>query len=171
MTRAFAIVLLLSASASAQDMPLRDWTKGGEGWAKADGARPSAKPAIDGATATVVTPDGGTMYAGFADKRYLWAYPMTAGKPGVGQPYASLRCPIGKDTTTSVTSLTVDPAGRIYAATPQGVQVFDPTGRLSGVLLAPAKGELSALSWEKDSLVAWVGDQKYSRKMNAGGKQ
>ena len=76
----------------------------------------------------------------------------------------------GKDATTDVSSLTVDMAGRIYAATPLGVQVFDPTGRLSGVLLPPARGEMKLLGWEKDVLVVWIGERKYTRKMNAMGK-
>lgn len=172
MNRAAILIILLSASPSfAQDMPLRDWTKDGEGWRKVDGAKPASTPvANDGVTASAVSPDGTTIFAGFENKRYLWAYPLKDGKPGVGQPYATLRCPIGKDKTIAVSSLTVDSLSRIYAATPLGVQVFDPTGRLSGVLLPPAVGEMKMLGWEKDELILWIGEQKYSRKMNAAGK-
>ncbi|QEL15528.1 hypothetical protein PX52LOC_02452 [Limnoglobus roseus] len=48
--------------------------------------------------------------------------------------------------------------------------MFDPTSRLSGVLLPLAKGEMSHLGWEGESLIVWIGEQKYTRKMNATGK-
>ena len=39
--------------------------------------------------------------------------------------------------------LTLDAAGRAYATSREGVQVFDPTGRLSGVLVAPERAALA----------------------------
>jgi len=60
----------------------------------------------------------------------------------------------------------VDAQGRIYAGTTLGIQVFDPTGRLCGVLALPAEGEPEHLGWEgesKDRLVVWIGDKKYAR--------
>ena len=185
MNRAALLIIMLSASSSfAQDMPLRDWTKDGEGWRKVDGKKPernelavpvtveeTPKAAMMTVTANVLSHGGETVFTGFKGQKYLWALPVgKGGAVGVGQPYASLRCPIGKDATTDVSSLSVDMAGRIYAATPLGVQVFDPTGRLSGVLLPPARGEMKLLGWEKDVLVVWIGERKYTRKMNAMGK-
>lgn len=63
----------------------------------------------------------------------------------------------------------MDNDGRIYAATPLGVQVFDPTGRLCGVMAAPAAGLMHSLAFEGDQLVAWVGDVKYARKLRTAG--
>jgi enterochelin esterase family protein len=68
--------------------------------------------------------------------------------------------------------LTADSAGRIYAATELGVQVFDPTGRLCGVISKPAKGQLSYLAFgeEDRGLLFAVCDGKiYIRKTKASG--
>lgn len=59
-------------------------------------------------------------------------------------------------------------AGRIYAAPPLGIQVFDPTGRLCGVITAPP-GRVELLGFEGDRLTAWVGDTKYARKLKTTG--
>ena len=40
-----------------------------------------------------------------------------------------------------VTAMTMDAGYLLYACTPLGIQVFDPTGRLSGVIAAPSKDE------------------------------
>ncbi|HJZ56130.1 MAG TPA: hypothetical protein VKE74_14275, partial [Gemmataceae bacterium] len=69
----------------------------------------------------------------------------------------------------SVTGLRVDKDGRIYAATPLGVQVFDPTGRLCGVMHAPAPGTMHDLTFEGDQLTVWVGDVKYARRLKTTG--
>jgi sugar lactone lactonase YvrE len=73
-----------------------------------------------------------------------------------------------------VSALLLDPAGRLYAATPNDLQVFDPTGRLSGVLTLPEKGKrVEILRWEgpkNDVLAAWSGEQKWTRKMNPKGR-
>ena len=50
-----------------------------------------------------------------------------------------------------------------------GVQVFDPTGRLCGVLTPAAPGRPEHLAFEGDRLTLWVGDTKYARKLNTRG--
>ena len=70
---------------------------------------------------------------------------------------------------TIVTGLVVDRDGRIYAATDIGVQVFDPTGRLCGVLTPAAPGRPEFLAFEGDKLTHWIGDTKYERKLNTTG--
>jgi gluconolactonase len=64
--------------------------------------------------------------------------------------------------------MTMDAGGLLYACTPVGIQVFDPTGRLSGVIAAPAKEELTsiAIGGEKgDTLFVACGDKVYARKI------
>jgi hypothetical protein len=186
MPRALSLlaVLALAGPAAAQDVPLWTFAPPGEGWAKVGGPKPAAPPTADPPappskpTCSAARKDG-TVFVGFADQFHVWAYRTTAdGTLDAGQPYCTLRTPVPSDRDlrrakakpVPVTSLTTDADGRIYAATPLGIQVFDPTGRLSGVLLPPAAGELTHLGWEGDRLVVWAGDTKYARRMNAKGK-
>ena len=85
-----------------------------------------------------------------------------------GEPYCPLRLKTGQD-SLAVYGLVLDDAGRIYAATEEGIQVFDPTGRLCGVLLLPKRGIPLYVDWEGDTLTVWIDDVKYAKKMNAKG--
>jgi hypothetical protein len=54
----------------------------------------------------------------------------------------------------------------IYACTRAGVQAFDPTGRLCGVILAPTKEEMTAICIGQDkgnTLYVACGDRIYAR--------
>jgi sugar lactone lactonase YvrE len=141
-----------------------------------DGVEPSAtnRPVP---TAGFVSRDGGTVFVG-RNRGYIWAYPAKAdGTLLPGQPYCPIRVRMddGKlelnDSPGLVSSITGDKDGRIYAATPLGIQVFDPTGRLCGVLAAAAPGKPECMAFEADKLTLWIGDVKYERKLNARGLQ
>jgi|SRR5579883_399235 len=121
--------------------------------------------------AAVLAPGGDTLYVAVTKPdTHLWAYAVgnaTDAIPVPGHRYAQLRPAAGSGKAT-VASLTADAAGRIYAGTADGVQVFDPTGRLSGVFPLPAKGTVDRLVWEGEKnefLVAWTGGLKYVRRM------
>lgn len=137
--------------------------------------------------AYVRTPDKGTVYVGFSSETAVWAFtPDKDNKLVNGAPYAPLRVRKAYDNSKqardkmiadpprlAVTALSLDSTGRLYAATEQDLQVFDPTGRLSGVLTLPEKGKVETIAWEgkeKDTLAAWVGEQKWTRKMNPSGR-
>jgi sugar lactone lactonase YvrE len=126
-------------------------------------------------TAGFVSRDGGTVFIGH-DTGYIWAYQVQSdGALMHGHPYCPVRAQMERrktDPTTSssrVSSMTGDKDGRIYAATPLGVQVFDPTGRLCGVLTPAAPGKSEHLAFEGDKLTLWIGDTKYERKLNTSG--
>lgn len=137
--------------------------------------------------AAVRTADKGTVYVGFTGENAVWAFsPDKDNKLVNGAPYAPLRVRKAYDNSKqardnlktdpprlAVTALSLDSAGRLYAATEQDLQVFDPTGRLSGVLTLPEKGKVESIVWEgkdKDTLAVWVGEQKWTRKMNPSGR-
>jgi enterochelin esterase family protein len=107
-----------------------------------------------------------------AEGRHLWAFRIEAdGRLTFGEPYYPLRVKPGQ-ADAGVTALATDAAGRVYAATPLGVQVFDPTGRLAGVLLKPAAAPLTALTFggkDLDTLYVACGDRIYARKTKAKG--
>jgi enterochelin esterase family protein len=128
-----------------------------------------------GPTAGVLSRDSGTAFLGYRSGD-VWAFPVLAnGELKYGEPY----CPIRVDTARwkgnpdakpmPVTSMTGDKDGRIYAATALGVQIFDPTGRLCGVLTPAAPGKAEHLAFEGDKLVLWIGEQKYERKLRTSG--
>ncbi len=43
--------------------------------------------------------------------------------------------------------LTLDAVGRAYAASREGVQMFDPTGRLSGIIVAPERAAIKGVAF------------------------
>ncbi|MBN9523606.1 hypothetical protein J0H58_34695 [bacterium] len=164
MPRPFAAVaaaLLLAPAAAAQDMPLSQILIDGEGWVRRDGPwnHPSA------VTPTVTSPDHSTEFSWQSGEAFLHARQLPNGPRS---PYAPLRVP--PRGTPKVTELAADCAGRIYAATPVGVQVFDPTGRLCGVVAPPVFGAGVDLLWfEGDRLVVAVNGTRYTRKLRTAG--
>jgi hypothetical protein len=130
---------------------------------------------IDGLTApsgAAVSSDGGTLFVGDADGRFIWAFRLDKdGELSAGQPFAPLRLAQG-EATSRVGDLATDASGRIYAATPLGVQVFDPIGRLCGVLTNPAREPLVAVAFGgTDGRLLLVASRTtiYARKVAAQG--
>ncbi|WP_439627181.1 hypothetical protein [Gemmata sp.] len=179
MTRSLTVVALFAFAPAtrAQDMPLAQILIPGEGWKKVEGAtrpKPAAPTVLGGdaapwKTAVVRSADGSTVYVGFSKGQFLHAHALTKdGALDQGHPYAPLRLKTGtKD--IAVSGLAADRDGRIYAATEIGVQVFDPTGRMCGVLTPAAAGTPEALAFEGDQLTLWVGDTKYTRTLRTAG--
>jgi sugar lactone lactonase YvrE len=187
---AAAALLLAAGAAWAQDMPLSDVLIEGEGWKPVE---KSAAPPLDVArelkvrgshvvraddlkaaglaepSGMVLWPDGGTLVVGDAGGKHLWAFRLdNDGKPVDGDRYYPLRVRPGQK-ASGVRGLAVDSAGRLYACTPEGVQVFDPTGRLSGVMRKPCDGELTAIALQGDTLFVTCGDTVFARKTKAKG--
>ena len=161
-----SLLLLGTAPVAAQDMPLSQILIDGEGWKKV--ANPGAKPQSMG-NATVFAMSTNTMYFVVSGSPFLWARWIPEGGGGTfGAPYAPLRIKRG-ESGIGVTGLATDRDGRIYAATEIGVQVFDPTGRLCGVLTPAAPGKPEAMAFEGDTLTMWIGEAKYARKLRTEG--
>jgi hypothetical protein len=169
-----ALILVTSATALAQDMPLSQILIDGEEWKKVRPAViPPPSPPQGDFPYTALSPDGRTVYlcsptasfieAGEWDRRKT-PFPFQVR----GSPYCPLRVTRG-ERKIEVTGLAVDKDGRIYAGTPLGVQVFDPTGRLCGVLTPAAPGIPRDLVFEGDKLTLIIDGEKYSRKLNTTG--
>jgi hypothetical protein len=134
------------------------------------------KPSREFARCLMASRDRGTVFVGGSkkddpDARYLWAIQLRSEGEGklswTVAPYCSLRVKRG-DKGIEVTELATDKDGRIYAATSLGIQVFDPTGRLCGVMTSP-KGKSELMAFDGDKLTLWIGDTKYTRKLNTTG--
>ena len=68
---------------------------------------------------------------------HLWAFRVeTDGSLKFKQPYFTMQLQRGL-TESAADGMKVDAAGRMYVATRLGLQVFDPQGRLSGVIAKP----------------------------------
>lgn len=105
----------------------------------AKGKVQAADVAIDRPSALALSPDGGTLVVGDADSRFLWTYRVDKdGKLSAKEKYHTTQIRKGKD-SANVTALTYDRAGRLYAATELGVQVFDLQGRLTLVIAYPSE--------------------------------
>ncbi len=176
-------LLLLPAIVAAQDMPLFTITKSGETWKPATGERPQMPSPRE-----AISPDGSVRFSGVKLDSFLHAYSIAGESTALppGGRYAQLRIEQAYDNSKearakrkndppkiAVNSVIVDSAGRIYAATKIGIQVFDPTGRLCGVLALPMAGQPEHLGWDgeaKDRLIVWIGEKKFARAMQATGK-
>jgi len=160
----FAITSLASFPVCAQDMPLAQILIDGEQWTKVESP-------TRGDTRAVVTssPDGTTTFRWLPSSgRFIEARQNAAPETQPFVAYCPLRVKPGAQSIT-VTSLAADRNGRIYAATEIGVQVFDPTGRMCGVLTPAAPGKPEQLTFEGDKLTLWIGDTKYARKLRTQG--
>lgn len=98
---------------------------------------------IDRPNGVILWPDGGTLVVADTLGPHLWTFRVEPnGALAHKQPYYTLRMTPGQ-TGSGADGMTVDTDGRLYVATHAGLQVFDPTGRMSGVILKPQNKFLS----------------------------
>ena len=131
-----------------------------------------------------LSPDQGTLAVSEYGGESVWIFRIGAdGALDAKEPYMTLRKPIDPagdfkfaepppfKKTASGDGMTTDAAGRYYVTSAVGVQVFDPTGRLCGVLPAPqpAKPLTSCtLAGPKlEYLYVTNGDKIFRRKVQA----
>jgi sugar lactone lactonase YvrE len=162
---ALGLAWIASAPALAQDMPLSQILIDGEGWKKVE----SPVPRVVNAQALTHSPDGSAIFRWTpASGRFVEARQTKANDAQPYVAYCPLRLKRGQK-PIAVAGLTADKDGRIYAATEIGVQVFDPTGRMCGVLTPAAPGTPTSMAFEGDKLTLWIGETKYARKLRTEG--
>jgi gluconolactonase len=120
----------------------------------------------------VLWPDESTLVVSELHGQYLSTYRIEKdGSLTCKEKYYTLRKPSGY-TELTVGTMTVDDAGRLYCATNIGVQVFDPTGRMSGVLSKPKDEPIThvALGGEKgNTLFVACGNEIFARQIKGKG--
>jgi enterochelin esterase family protein len=152
---------------------------------KKGGPAPYDPNIINAPNGITLSPDGGTLAVSDARGMYVWAFRVEKdGSLGAGAPYMTMRTPVDTVATTAASRTPVykttsggdgmcsDTLGRFYVATDMGVQVFDPTGRMSGVLPSPSTNKMTSVGFggaKRDVLYATCGDKLYARKVNATG--
>ncbi len=117
-----------------------------------------------------LSPDGGTLAVSEYKGSNVWTYRVgAAGTLSAGAPYMMLRTPTGKAESAG-DGMTVDSAGRYYVTSALGIQMFDATGRMGGVIARPQnKGTVScAFGGEKGAyLYVCNADKVFRRKTQA----
>ena len=147
--------------------------KAGKVWHIPPGKKPREVAEKLRPTGIILTPDEGTLVVTDSVNPHLWAFRVEEDgrltcRDGYFQP---VRFVLGVEKIGSH-GMTFDKAGRIYVATWAGIQMFDPTGRPSGVIPQP-KGSFvtnavfggSDFSWMYVTCVSHV----YRRKMKSPG--
>jgi sugar lactone lactonase YvrE len=138
------------------------------------------KVPLEKPTACVVSLGGSQLLVADASERYVWAFRIEKdGSLGPGDRYCRMRV-TGDERRKRVTpaekyladpsAMTADAAGRTYVATNLGIQIFDPTGRLCGVITAPT-GRVTEMAFDGNQLFARAGDKVYVRTMLAEGRK
>jgi gluconolactonase len=85
----------------------------------------------------LLSTDEKTLYVFPTGQADMMAYPIEApGKIGKGKVFCSLKQPAGKK-GTGADGATIDTKGNLYITSAIGLQVFDPSGKLLGVISIP----------------------------------
>jgi enterochelin esterase family protein len=119
-----------------------------------------------------LSPDQGTLAVSEYGGTNVWAYRVGAdGSLTGGSRYMELRTPAGK-TDSGGDGMTTDTEGRYYVTSHLGIQMFDATGRLGGVIARPQeKGTVSCAfaGPNLEKLYVCSSDKIYQRKTKAKG--
>ena len=119
-----------------------------------------------------LTPDMGMLAVSEMNSGHVWAFSVLPTYGAVnGDTYMTLR-KSSNGSTFNGNSITVDTAGRFYVATKVGLQMFDATGRISGVIAKPSKADLEKVAFagpDRHFLYATCANAIYRRKTKARG--
>ncbi len=137
---------------------------------------------IAGPNGIALSPDGGTLAVSDSKGEFVWAFRVeTNGMLSAREPYMQMRVPIDYkgefklnapppyQTASKGDGMAADWRGRYYVTSALGIQVFDPTGRLCGVLDKPQSSKpltsCTLAGAQGDTLFVTNGDKVFSRKL------
>jgi len=119
-----------------------------------------------------LTPDQGTLAVSDYGGRYTWVWRLAkSGSLSLRQPYITLRTPT-PDLPSKGDGMTTDAVGRYYVTSAVGLQMFDPTGRMGGVIAAPTEKPIVSVAFAGPGhqyLYVAAGDQIFRRKTKSSG--
>jgi gluconolactonase len=130
--------------------------------------RPTGKALVFNWAGITLWPDEGTLVVNHEGEIHAFRVEKD-GSLTAREAYYAVR---GPGDEGSIPRLTMDRSYRLYAATTEGVQVFDPTGRLCGVLLRPERAPVTALAFggpDFDRLYVLCNNKLYVRKLKVKG--
>jgi enterochelin esterase family protein len=142
---------------------------------------------INAPNGIALSPDQGTLAVSDVRGMHVWAFRVEAdGSLSAGAPYMTMRTAVDPDarsadgrtpvykTASGGDGMTSDALGRYYVSSYLGVQVFDPTGRMSGVLPNPGAKNMTSVGFagpNMEYLYVTCGDTIYRRKVQAKGNR
>lgn len=113
----------------------------------------------------LLSPDEKTLYVVPSMERHVWAYPvLSPGKLGCGRKFCRL-APSHIPLFPGGDGATLDAEGNLYVATFAGVQVFDPAGKLRGILSIPERPSNVGFGADKQKLYITAGRSLYAVKL------
>jgi len=119
-----------------------------------------------------LSPDQGTLAVSDYGGEHVWAWRLEPdGRLAHKAPYMTLRTP-RPDTPSRGDGMTTDAANRYYVTSAVGLQMFDPTGRMGGVILKPQNKPLVSVAFagpKLSYLYVACGDKIYRRKTKTTG--
>ncbi len=119
-----------------------------------------------------LTPGQGTLSVSDSGGRYTWVFRIESdGKLAYRQPYITMRTPT-PDLPSKGDGMTIDAVGRFYVTSAVGIQMFDPTGRMGGVILPPTNKPIVSVAFagpDLSYLYVASGDEIYRRKTKTKG--
>jgi enterochelin esterase family protein len=148
------------------------------------GEKKAADTGITAPNGITLSPDQGTLAVSDYRGLNVWTFRVEAGGSLTGKgPYMTMRTEVdvnGKSGTplpafkavSGGDGMTSDVQGRFYVATSLGVQVFDPTGRICGVLSKPSEKGMTSVGFggpNREFLYVTCGDKVFRRKVQAAG--
>jgi len=136
------------------------------------GAARAVDKGINKPNGLTLSPDQKTLVVSDFGGTNLWTFQIQAdGSLAHRQPSMTAQVALGK-LESKGDGMTADTAGRYYVCTELGVQMFDPTGRLGGVILKPEDKFAANLAFagpNHEYLYLACSDKIYRRKTQAKG--
>jgi enterochelin esterase family protein len=127
---------------------------------------------INAPNGITLSPDQGTLAVSEYRGTNVWVYRVNAdGSLDAGARYMELRTPVGKADSGGDGS-TTDALGRYYVTSHLGIQMFDSTGRLGGVIAKPSSKGCVSIAFagpDHEYLYACASDKIFRRKTRAKG--
>jgi enterochelin esterase family protein len=127
---------------------------------------------INAPNGITLSPDQGTLAVSEYRGTNVWVYRVNAdGSLDAGSRYMELRTPQGK-TDSGGDGSTTDAAGRYYVTSHLGIQMFDWTGRMGGVIAKPTSKGCVSVAFAgagHEYLYACASDKIFRRKMQTKG--
>ena len=119
-----------------------------------------------------LSPDQGTLIVSEYKGTNVWAYRVNAdGSLDAGARYMELRTPVGKPDSGGDGS-TTDAAGHYYVTSHLGIQMFDATGRMGGIIAKPTNKGCVSVAFagpNLEYLYACASDKVFRRKLKVKG--
>jgi enterochelin esterase family protein len=120
-----------------------------------------------------ISPDERTLVVSEHGGKHVWTWRIEDdGMLSGGAPFMTMWLPVGKE-TASGDGATTESKGRFFVTTELGVQIFDPAGRLAGIIAKPTP-QSKVVSVEfagkgHSTLFIAAGDKIFARQLKVTG--